>query len=414
MAKETFYTAIDIGSNKICTILARVGTEGELKVLGTGVTPSQGVQKGRVENIKEIREAVMASLEEAQRYVGTGVIGGLYATVSGTHISCMNAKEELRGFEDLEGISPQHVHQLIQSAFPNVDRAQEIIHVIPIGYEVDGLSGVRNPTGLNADRVQLEAHVVMGDANVLKNTAKVIKNGKVSVRSLVLHSLASAEATLTGDEREMGVVLADIGAGTTDVSIYRYGHPWYSTVLPVGGSQLTRDLAVALRVPFYAAEELKVKFGHVMPEMIRSDEEVVIPGSQDQPRRVVSRRELCEPLRQRMMEIVKLVMMRASQAGLRQIPTGGLVLTGGSSEAPGLKALVENTLRGPVRIAIPDAVAGLPSQLQKPAYSAAVGALLWGIKHQGEGRTYRNAVTTKRSYRVLTGKLTRSKEKAAS
>ena len=321
MAKEIFYTAVDIGTNKVCAILARVGTEGELKVLGTGISPSQGVQKGRIESINEVKAAVAASLEESQRYVGKGVISGVYATISGTHISCLNTKDALKDFEDLEGVTAAQLHRLIQSSFPHVDSSQEVLHVIPIGYEVDGLSGVRNPAGLHATEVGLEAHVVTGDATTIKNTVKAIEGNKVSVNSLVLQSLASAEATLTGDEREMGVVLVDIGAGTSDVSIYRYGHPWYSTVIPVGGSQLTRDLAVALRVPYYMAEEIKVKWGHVMPEFIRADEEVVIPGIHGQPKRVVKRRGLCEPLHQRMLEMLKIIMLRVSQAGLRQLPT---------------------------------------------------------------------------------------------
>ena len=295
MAKENFYTAVDIGTNKVCAILARVGSEGELRILGTGIAPSQGVQKGRIESINEVKVAVAASLEEAQRYVGRNVVSGVYATISGTQISCLNTKDELRGFDDLDGVTPQQIHQLIQSSFPHVDASQEVLHVIPIGYEVDGLPGVRNPTGLHANNVQLESHVVLGDATTIKNTVKAIEGGKVGVNSLVLHSLASAEATLTGDEREMGVVLADIGAGTCDVSIYRAGQPWYSTVLPVGGSQLTRDLAVALRVPYYMAEEIKVKWGHVMPEQIRADEEVVIPGAQGSdvpPDEVLARRQL--------------------------------------------------------------------------------------------------------------------------
>jgi cell division protein FtsA len=413
LARELYYTAVDIGSNKVCAILARVGAEGELKVLGTGIAPSQGVQKGRIESINDVKAAVATSLGEAQRYVGRGVVSGVYATVSGTHISCLNTKDALRNVTDLEGITSQDMHRLIQASFPKVDPSQEVLHVIPIGYEVDGLSGVRNPTGLHANEVQIEAHVVMGEAAVIKNTVKAIESGKVSVNSLVLQSLASAEATLTGDEREMGAVLVDIGAGTSDISIYRYGNPWYSAVVPVGGSQLTRDLAVALRVPFYMAEEIKVKWGHALPELLKPDEEVVIPGVQGQPRRVVKRRGLCEPLHQRMVEILKLIMLRVSQAGLRQLPTGGLVITGGAAEMAGLKEMVESTLGGPVRIAGPEGIAGLPTQLRKPGFSASVGALLWGIKHQGESRSYQNGERTLFGYKSLVRRFGRSKEKAA-
>lgn len=411
MAKELFYTAVDIGSNKVCSIVARVGSEGELKILGTGLAPSQGVQKGRIESIEEAREAVRSSLEESQRYIARGLIGGVYAVVSGTHTSCLNTQHVLKDVGDLGSITPQQIYHLIQSSYPQVATSQEVLHIIPIGYEVDGLPGVRNPTGLHANEVQVEAHVVMGDSITLKNTVKAIEANKVSVKSLVLQSLASAEATLTGDERELGTVLVDIGSGTCDLSIFRHGNPWYSAVIPVGGSQLSRDLAVAARIPYHLAEEIKVKWGHVLPELLRADEEVVIPGYQGQPRRVVMRRALCEPLHLRMVEILKLVMLRVTQAGLRQMPTGGLVLTGGAAEMAGLAELVEKTLGGPVRIAHPSGITGLPSQLRKPGYSAAVGALLWGIKHQGESRAYQNGERNLWGYKSLVRRLSRLTER---
>jgi cell division protein FtsA len=264
------------------------------------------------------------------------------------------------------------------------------------------MSGIRNPVGLHGNLVEVEAHVVMGDSVILKNTVKAIETNKATVKSMVLHSLASAESTLTGDEREMGVVLVDIGGGTTDLAIYRQGHPWYSAVIPVGGSQLTRDLSVALKTPLYMTEEMKIKWGSVMPEMVASDDEVVIPSFQGQPKHSLSRRILCEPLEARMLEIIKMIVLKVRQSGLREFPAGGLVLTGGGSEMTGLSDLVLKVLGGQVRIAYPEGIAGLPAQLRKPAFSAAVGLLLWGIKHQGETRSSMNggrAITGSKSWR---------------
>ncbi len=394
MAKETFYTAVDIGSNKVCSIVSRVGTEGELKILGTGIVPSLGMLKGRIENIGEVKTAIKASLEEAQRYIGRGVISGVYVGASGSHISCLNTKDVLDNPTDVEDVNSRDLEHLIQSSFPKVESSQEVLHIIPIGYEVDGLSAVRNPAGLHAKQVQVESHVVLGDAATLKNTVKAVEANKVSVKSLVVESLASAEATLTGDEREMGAVLVDIGGGTIDLVIYRQGNPWYSAVIPVGGNQLTRDLAVAMRVPYYLADEIKVKWAQAMPELVRADEEVVVPSFQGQPRRVVKRRSLCEPLQERLVEMFKQILLRVRQAGLRQLPTGGLVITGGCADLPGIRELALKTLGGPVRVAYPMGIAGLPTQLQKASASTAVGLLLWGIKHQGEKRTYRNGDRT--------------------
>jgi cell division protein FtsA len=402
LARDTFYTAVDIGTDKITSIMARVGTEGELKVLGTGVVTSQGVNKGRIENIVEVQEAVAASLEEAQRYIGNAVPTGIYASVSGSHLTSLNTREEVGNPDDVGDISSRLLDRLLRGSFPDVGPNQEVLHVIPTGYHVDGMSGIRNPVGLHGNLVEVEAHVVMGDSVILKNTVKAIETNKSTVKSMVLHSLASAEATLTGDEREMGVVLVDIGGGTTDLAIYRQGQPWYSAVIPVGGSQLTRDLSVALKTPLYMTEEMKIKWGSVMPEMIASDDEVVIPSFQGQPKHSLSRRILCEPLEARMLEIIKMIVLKVRQSGLREFPAGGLVLTGGGSDMTGLSDLVLKILGGQVRIAYPEGIAGLPAQLRKPAFSAAVGLLLWGIKHQGETRSSMNggrSITGSKSWR---------------
>jgi len=405
LSKETFYTAVDIGSNKVCSIVARVGAEGDLKILGTGMVTSQGMQKGRIDNIDEVKVAVKSSLEEAQRYIGRGVISGVYAGVSGTHISCLNTKDMMENPSADEDIGPQHLDQLIRSSFPKVDPSQEILHMIPIGYEVDGMEAVRNPAGLHAKHINVESHVVMGDAATLRNTVKAIEASRVSVRSLVVESLASAESTLTGDEKEMGAVLVDIGGGTIDLMIYRQGNPWYSAVIPVGGNQLTRDLAVAMRIPYFLAEDIKLKWGNALPELVRADEEVVVPSFQGQPRRIAKRRDLCEPLHARMVEMLKQILLRVRQSGLRQLPNAGLVITGGCAELPGIRELALKTLGGPVRLAYPQGIAGLPTQLQKASTSTAVGLLLWGIKHQGERRSYSNRDRTVKVHRSLRERL---------
>ena len=390
MARDKFYTAVDIGTDKVTSIMARVGSEGELKVLGTGVVTSQGMQKGRIENIVEVQEAVRTSMEEAQRYIGDAAPADVYTSVTGSHLSSLNTKEVVENPDDVGDITGKLLDRLLRGSFPDVGHDQEVLHVIPIGYHVDGMSGIRNPVGLHGNLVEVEAHVVMGDSVTLKNTVKAIEAGKASVKSMVLHSLASAESTLTGDERELGVVLADIGGGTTDIVIYRQGQPWYSAVIPVGGSQLTRDLSVALKTPLYMTEEMKIKWGSVMPETIPADEKVVIPSFQGQPKHSLSRRILCDPLNARKMELIKLIVLKVRQSGLREFPTGGIVLTGGGAEMTGLTDLVQKTLGGQVRIAFPEGIAGLPAQLRKPAFSAAVGLLLWGIKHQGETRSSMN------------------------
>jgi cell division protein FtsA len=406
---------VDIGSSKVVTVVARVGSEGELKVLGTGIAPSHGMQKGCIDNIEEVKEAVRKSIEEAQRYVGKGYSPSAYVVVSGSHIRSSNVRDVMEHPTDLGSITQGEMRRFIQATSPTLGEGQEILHIIPVGYSVDGLSGVRNPVGLHANQVELEAHVAAGDATILKNTVNAVESCRMPVNSLVLQSLASAEAALTADERELGVLFIDIGSGTTDVTVFQYGSPWLSMVLPVGGSQLTRDLAVSERIPFHVAEEAKIKRGNVLPELVDGAEEVILSGGQGQGQgqKLVSRQRLCEPLNARMYEILQMIVQRMAQAGINRLPDGGVVFTGGSAEIAGLPEFTESLLGEPVRIACPTGVAGLPTQLRKPGFSAVVGTLLWGIRHQGVGRTYRAPQESTRGYKSLLNIFKRSREKAA-
>lgn len=383
--RDAFYTAVDVGTSKVTVLLSRVGSEGDLKIFGTGVVPSEGIQKGRVENIEEARATVESALAEAQRYIGEPVSSSAYVTVSGSHISSINRSEILDNQATPDDISAKMLDGLLKGSFPKIDAGQQVLHVIPMGYTVDGLSGVRNPMGLAGRLVEVEAHVVVGEAVVLQNTVKAVESKDLSVSSMVLQGMAAAEATLTGDEREMGVVLLDIGAGTTDMVIYRQGAPWYSTVLPVGGYALTRDLAAALRAPLHVAEEVKIKWGSVEPDIV-PDEQVELPGFQGQRRKSVPRRALAEPLNARMSEIFKMAVGRMRQAGMSDWPIGGMVLTGGGAQMTGLPELAARLVGEPVRVGYPYGIFGLPAQLRKPTFSAAVGLLLWGIKHQDNSR----------------------------
>ena len=407
MARQLFYTAIDLGTSKVCTIIARIGPEGELKILGTGIVPSQGMQKGRVDSVPDTQSAVKASLQQAQRYLGKGV-SWTYLSTTGEHITCLNTTGSLGDSRGKEAISSYDMQNLIQSSYPNVADSKEVLHVIPITYEVDGLTEVRNPLGLHADRVKVESHVVLGDAPTLKNLARAVEGCKISVRSLVLQPLAAAEVTLTEDEREMGVVLVDIGGGTTDIIVYRSGSPWYTSIIPVGGNLITRDLSAALGVPSYIAEDIKTKWGHALPDEVPYDQEVHLPGFQGQPSRTVQRRAMCMPIKDRLFEALKLVLLRVQGAGLRQLPPGGMVITGGVSETPGLQGMIVKMTGARVRVASPMNIPGLPSALKQPAYSASVGTLLWGMKHWGEKRSYSNGEKTLRGRKTLISRFRRN------
>ena len=392
MAREPIYAVIDIGTSKITSIVARLGAEGELKPLGMGSAPSLGVQQGIIDDFSEVTDGVRASLDECMRYMGRNPMGNVYAVVNGEHLTGSNssagsnsAEGPANGAEPM-AVTEQHLRSLISGAAGALpkqadDKTQQTLHVIPMRYRLDGVDGVRNPAGLHTNELQLEAHVVRGMSVPLSNTVKALQTCKVPVEGLVSHPLASAEGVLTADEREMGVAAVDVGAGTIKVAVYRGGTPYYSSVIAMGSNQLTRDLAVSLRVPYQMAEELKIEHGHALPDDLPPTDEVVLPATQMHPKRMMSRRELCEPLYLRCLQMLKLIHAELWKAELTELP-GGIVLTGGGARMRGFGEMAARGLRTEVRLGMPIWYAGLPESLRQPEYAAALGALQWAVKHR--------------------------------
>ncbi len=387
MAKDIFYSALDIGTSKICTVVARVGPEGDLKIVGTGLAQSQGVVKGQVVNVAEVQEAIQASLNEAQRYLGYR-IPWTYVNIAGAHTSCFNTSGVIYPDGEAGPITREDIDRLVQTSFPHIPEENQVLHVIPVNFMLDGYLGVRSPVGLQAKKVEVESHVVMGERDTIRQILHAVENCKVPVRDIVLSSLASSESTLFQDEKEMGVVLADIGAGTTDLAIFKDGNLWYDTSIPVGGNQLTKDLSVALGMPYYFAEDLKEKWGHADPDGEQAEEEILLPSFQGQSRRMIHRATLCKPLIDRLQETLGLILVRVQQAGLRRLPPGGIVLTGGTAKIPGLEKMAKETLGCPVRVAAPMEIQGISQDQNKPSLSAVIGLLMWGIKNLDRKKSF--------------------------
>ena len=386
MAREPIYAVIDIGTSKIVSIVARLGAEGELKPLGMGSAPSLGVQQGVIDDFSEVTDGVRGSLDECLRYMGRNPLGNVHAVVNGEHLVGYTSSEGLRNGAEPVTVTEQHLRSLISGAAGSLQeqtdsKSQQTLHIIPMRYRLDGVDGVRNPTGLHTNELHLEAHVVRGSSIPLGNTVRALQACKVQVEGLVSHPLASAEGVLTADEREMGVAVVDIGAGTIKVAVYRGGTPAYTSVVAMGSNQLTRDLAVSLRVPYQMAEELKIEHGHALPDDLPPTEEVVLPATQMHPRRTMRRREVCEPLYLRCLQMLKLMHEELCKAELTELP-GGIVLTGGGAKMRGFAEMASRGLRTEVRIGTPLAYAGLPESLRQPEYAAALGTLQWAVKHR--------------------------------
>ena len=391
MMNEKLYLAIDVGTTKVCSLVARVSADAELEVVGTGVTPSQGMKKGLVVNLAEMQEAIRGSVEMASTFLEQD-LPKVCVGVTGTHITNVHTSSALKNGRGENGmsISLKEVEQVVKQSHPKIQPDQELLHVIPQSFHVDNLQGVRNPVGLSGRRLVVESTAIVGEAGSLDNVVRAIEGAGLTVGSMVLEPLASAEAVLTGDEKEAGVVLVDVGGGTTDIAFFSEGVMCYAAVVPVAGFQFTNDLVVAYSLPYDVAEQIKLQEGHALPEQVDPDEWVEVPAYDEQTPHRIRRRDLCNTLNDRAGELLRLVLLKIREAGLAKVPPGGVVFTGGATNLPGWEELARQIIPGPIRTAAPRDLLGLSEELQNPTYSTSVGILLWGIRHPMEQEAYGN------------------------
>lgn len=386
MPNETYHAAIDVGTTKVCTLVGRSTGANDMQVVGVGLVPSRGMRKGMVSNLSEVQQVIHASLKEAEAQAGTKITSA-YVGITGSHINYVNSRAMVANRRYDTPIAPGDVEQVIQACYADNESDKEaVLHVIPRDYSIDGQWGVMDPLGMHATTMEVESHVVTAHRTSIDNLGTALRKSGVKLRGLVLEPLASSEAILSRDERDMGVVLVDIGGGTSDISIFLQGNIWHTGVIPVGGFQLTRDISIAFTTFFLAAEEAKLKYGNALPESVGPQEEIRLPGFGADSFTQVSRRSLCQVIHERVEELLQIVLAEVKSAGLDSAPPGGLVLTGGSSKLPGLQELAQGMWPGPVRIGVPEASAWVPQDLEDPSYSTALGLLLWDARHQYAGR----------------------------
>ena len=302
--------------------------------------------------------------------------------VGGRHISAVNSRGVVGISRSARGISQFDIDRALDAARAiAIPHNKEIIHTIPRGYIVDDQEGVQDPIGMQGIRLEVEVHIVTGASTSVSNLVKCVRAAGVEIDDLILQSLASGEAILKDSEREMGVVLADIGGGTTDIAIFIEGSIWHTLVLDIGGEHLTRDVAVGLRTPFNTAEELKIKYGHAMARSLATDELIEVSSFGNGARQSVSRLQLAEVIEARAEEILMLILREVKRSGYDGLLAAGLVMCGGSAELAGFKDLGQQILQLPVRVGKPHDLQGLTDVLESPAYATSVGLLLWGMLH---------------------------------
>lgn len=380
MKRRNILAAIDVGTTKICTIMATV-SDSSLRVIGVGLCPSRGMHKGLVVNINEAKEAIRESVRKAEQACNYK-LESAFVGVTGRHVSSMNNRGVVSITRNDRRVRTDDLRRVLASAQSiKIPSERRLLHVIPRNYAVDGQSGVLNPVGMHGFRLDVETHVITAAVTSIQNLVKCISGIGIDIEDLVLEPLASAEAVLNDEEKDAGVILADIGGGTTDIAVFRDGAIWHSSVIPVAGYQLTRDISIGLGLPFDVAEEMKKKYGSVIPIYEGRSETSAV--SQDG--HGVSYQDLCEILKARVEEVLRLIVLELPNSDYETLVPAGLVLTGGSSNLPGLATLARDILRIPVRIGAPNRnLSGLTDSLNDPMFATCVGLLLWGAKHEAK------------------------------
>jgi cell division protein FtsA len=374
-AGDPIYVGIDVGTTKVCTLVGHLNADHQLRVIGVGIVPSQGMRKGGVVSLEGVACAIQASKDKAERSSGYEISSAL-VSISGNQISSLNSK----GMAGVAGrvISYDDVNRALEAARSiAVPYNRNIIHVVPRGFVVDGQDGIKSALGMHGYRLEVEAHIVTAGATALRNLEKCIEAAGVAVDGWVLGSLAAANVVLTETEEEMGVVVCDLGGGTADIAICIEGAAWHTAVIPVGGEHLTSDISQGLHLPPETAESIKIRQGHACVLQVDTTQSFTVrPFGEERPVQI-KRSDLAAILEPRVEEIFSLVRQEIKRSGYDGLLPAGMVLTGGSSLLPGIKEVASKTLQMPVRTAQPANVRGLVDRIHTPAFSASVGLLEW-------------------------------------
>ena len=379
MKKTSIVTAIDVGTTKICTIMAELYDGGVVQVAGVGIAPSKGLHKGLVVNMNEAKCSIRDSVRKAEQTSGYRVESA-YIGVTGRHVDSVNNRGVVAITRNDRLVRPEDLRRVLSCAQSvKIPGDRKLLHVISRGYAVDGQMGVKNPVGMHGFRLDVETHIITAGVTSVQNLVRCIRGIGIDVDDLVLEPLASSEAVLTEDEKQVGVVLADIGGGTTDIAIFKDGSIWHTSILPVAGYQVTRDVAIGLGLPFDVAEEMKKKYGSVMP-VCEGKSENTNPLSENG--HGISYQDLCDVIKARIEEVIRLILLELPRTGYEALVPAGLVLTGGSSNLSGIEVLGRDILRLPVRVGVPTEMCGITDTLRDPAYATSVGLLMWGTKHE--------------------------------
>ncbi|MBI4247090.1 MAG: cell division protein FtsA [Candidatus Rokubacteria bacterium] len=376
---------LDVGTTKICAVIAEQNPTVGIDVIGVGAAPSRGIRKGVVVNIDSTVEAIKQAMAEAEQMAGVEA-AGVYAGIAGGHIRSINSRGVVAVSGKEREVSPADVERAVDAARAiNLPQDREIIHVLPQSFTVDDADGIREPVGMSGVRLEVDVHVVTAAITSVQNVVRAVNRAGLAVHDIVLEPLASAESVLYADEKELGVLLIDIGGGTTDVALFRDGVVWHTAILALGGDHISNDIALGLRTPAADAEDLKRRYGCALTALVPAEETIDVPSVGGRKPRQLSRQILSEIIQPRVEEIFTLVARDLAKAGLLEAATAGVVVTGGTAIMEGVPELAEAVFDTPVRRGLPETVGGLVDVVKSPIYATGVGLAVYGAHHQAAG-----------------------------
>jgi len=394
---EKIVVGLDIGTTKTCAIVADVVDSQKVNIIGIGTYPSTGIRKGVIVNIESTVEAIRKAVDEAELMAGVQ-INSVYAGIAGSHIKGFNSRGVIAVKENEVGAAD--IRRVIGAAKAvAIPQDREILHILPQAFTVDEQDGIKDPMGMSGVRLEAEVHIITGAVTSSQNITKSIQRAGLDVSELILQPMASSESVLFNEERELGVILVDIGGGTTDIAIFKNGSIWHTAVIPIGGNHITNDIAVGLRTPVAEAEKIKIKYGCALRREDLAQETIEVPGVGGRSPRVLSRHFMSEIIESRVTEIFKLVSQEIKKCGQMEMVASGLVITGGSALMDGMDEVAEKVLDLPVRIGFPEQIGGVADVVRSPMYATGVGLILHSV------RTRENPEQPSGQNGHLTGKL---------
>ncbi|MBA4416455.1 MAG: cell division protein FtsA [Syntrophus sp. (in: bacteria)] len=377
LREDGLLVGLDVGTTKICVVVAKVA-DNTINIIGIGSYPSTGLRKGVVVNMDSTVNSIKKAVEEAELMAGVRIDSCL-AGIAGPHIKSFNSNGVV-AIKDKE-VRADDVSRAIDAAKAvAIPADRELIHVIPQEFIVDDQDGIREPIGISGVRLEVKVHIVTGNVSSTQNIKKCCKLAGLTVDDIVLAQLASSEATLTPEEKEIGVALVDIGGGTSDIAVFSNGSIKYTSVLPFGGNNITNDIAIGLRTPLEEAEKIKKKFGCAYSDMIGANETIDVPSVGGRKPRTLMRKTLADIIEPRVEEITSLIYEEIKKSGSEKLLASGVVLTGGCANLEGMAEFVENIFNLPARKGSPIGVSGLVDVVNNPIYATGVGLLIHGFK----------------------------------